>query len=179
MQYIPVHICFALMMKFLEKRDGGKKRNRQEVSGGVDASLSVKGNNEEQSGECDAEAGESSDGAMDDGHTMPLHKDVGQARAIPNSTPYATYGAMEDNHFDIDEESSDASSQYSSKMGLLTAEDRKAGNDAEHYLRQSPLGRAYPERALALLVTLMLELPTLFIISGGSDKLCTLIGRRR
>ena len=166
-------------MKFLEKRDGGKKRNRQEVSGGVDASLSVKGNNEEQSGECDAEAGESSDGAMGDGHIRPLHKDMGQARAIPNSTPYATYGAMEDNHFDIDEESSDASSQYSSKMGLLIAEDRKAGNDAEHYLRQSPLGRAYPERTLALLVTLMLELPTLFIISGGSDKLCTLIGRRR
>ena len=119
-------------MKFLEKHDVGKKRNRHEISGDVDAALST------------------------------------------------TYGATtEDNHVDIDEESSDASSQYSSKMGLLTAEDRKAGNDAEYYLRQSPLGRAYPERTLALLVTLMLELPTLFIISGGSDKLCTLIGRRR
>lgn len=151
-------------MNFLEKRDGGKKRNRHGISGSVDASLTAKGNNEEQP-PCDAEAGES-DGAMNE--------------SIPNSTPYATYGATEeDNHFDIDEESSDASSQYSNKMGLLTAEDRKAGNDADHYLRQSPLGRAYPERTLALLVTLMLELPTLFIISGGSDKLCTLIGRRR
>lgn len=166
------------MIKFLEKRDGGKKRNRHEISGDVDASLSAKGNNEEHP-PCDAEAGES-DGAVGNGRLGTLHKGLGRAQAIPNSTPYATYGATtEDNHFDVDEESSDASSQYSSKIGLLTAEDRKAGNDAEHYLRQSALGRAYPERTLALLVTLMLELPTLFIISGGSDKLCKLIGRRR
>lgn len=166
-------------MKFLEKRDGGKKRNRHEIGGGVDASLSAKGNDEEQPGECNAEVG-ISDSDMNNGNVIPLHKGMGQAQAISNRTPYATYGATtEDNHFDIDEESSDASSQYSNKMGLLTAEDRKAGNDAEHYFRQSPLGRAYPERTLALLVTLMLELPTLFIISGGSDKLCTLIGRRR
>ena len=173
-------IGFAVMIKFLEERDGGKKRNRHEISGSVDASLPVKGNNnEEQPGGCNVEAGESG-GAMNDELNSPLHKGVGRAQSISNSTPYATYGATEeDNHFDIDEESSDASSQYSNKMGLLTAEDRKAGNDAEHYLRQSPLGRAYPERTLALLVTLMLELPTLFIISGGSDKLCTLIGRRR
>lgn len=166
-------------MKFLEKRDGGKKRNRHEIGGGVDASLSAKGNNGEQPGECNAEVG-ISDGDMNNGSISPQHKGMGQAQAISNSTPYATYGATtEENRFDIDEESSDASSQYSSKMGLLTAEDRKAGNDAEHYLRQKPFGRAYPERTLALLVTLMLELPTLFIISGGSDKLCTLIGRRR
>jgi hypothetical protein len=39
----------------------------------------------------------------------------------------------------------------------------------------SLLGMAYRLKQ----VTLLLELPTLFIISGGSDKLCELIGRRR
>mmetsp|Transcript_34266 Transcript_34266/g.74345 ORF Transcript_34266/g.74345 Transcript_34266/m.74345 type:complete len:362 (-) Transcript_34266:289-1374(-) len=76
-------------------------------------------------------------------------------------------------------ESSDASSQYSDKMDYLTPEDRRAGNDAERYLAQTMFHRAFPERSLALFVTLLLELPTLFIISGGSDQLCSLIGRRR
>ena len=77
-------------------------------------------------------------------------------------------------------ESSDASSQYSNKVEHhLTPEDIKAGNDAERYLGQTMFHRAYPERTLALFVTLLLELPTLFIISGGSDQLCSLIGRRR
>jgi Mg/Co/Ni transporter MgtE len=81
-------------------------------------------------------------------------------------------------HLEVSE-SSDASSQYSSKMDYLTPEDRRAGNDAERYLAQTMFHRAYPERSLALFVTLLLELPTLFIISGGSDQLCSLIGRRR
>mmetsp|Transcript_13756 Transcript_13756/g.40238 ORF Transcript_13756/g.40238 Transcript_13756/m.40238 type:complete len:247 (+) Transcript_13756:2534-3274(+) len=38
---------------------------------------------------------------------------------------------------------------------------------------------AYPERLTALLVTLVVEIPVLFMISGGSDRLCSLIGRRR
>jgi hypothetical protein len=156
--FLWAHICFALMMKLLEKRNGGK-RNSNAV--GAHSPLRPKGNYDAE--ECNAEGGEC---------------DVDQVEAVPRGAAHATYGAV-DGMFGIDEESSDASSQYSNKMGLLTAEDLKAGNDAEHYLGQSALGRAYPERFFALLVTLMLELPTLFIISGGSDKLCALIGRRR
>ena len=37
--------------------------------------------------------------------------------------------------------------------------------------------KAFPERSFALIVTLVLELPTMFLISGGSDRLCNLIGR--
>ncbi|OEU10628.1 hypothetical protein FRACYDRAFT_247170 [Fragilariopsis cylindrus CCMP1102] len=52
-------------------------------------------------------------------------------------------------------------------------------NDADAYLGSSILQRAFPERSFALIVTLIFELPTLFMISGGSDQLCALIGRRR
>jgi Mg/Co/Ni transporter MgtE len=38
---------------------------------------------------------------------------------------------------------------------------------------------AFPERFFALLVTLVVEIPVLLMISGGSDRLCMLIGRRR
>lgn len=38
---------------------------------------------------------------------------------------------------------------------------------------------AFPDRFLALIVTLVLELPVLLMISGGSDALCQLIGRSR
>ena len=43
----------------------------------------------------------------------------------------------------------------------------------------TPFQRAFPERSFALIVTLIFELPTLFMISGGSDRLCHLIGRRK
>lgn len=39
------------------------------------------------------------------------------------------------------------------------------------------ISQAFPERSFALIVTLVLELPTMFLISGGSDRLCNLIGR--
>ena len=132
------------MMKILEKRGGGK-RTRGE--GQVGASL---GNNEEQTavaveGSCNDDISGDSD--------SPLYKHAGRAQAAPT---YGTYGAVAaDIHLEMGEEYelSDASSQYSTKMGMLTAEDLKAGNDAEHYLRQDPLGRAFPERTLALLVS--------------------------
>jgi Mg/Co/Ni transporter MgtE len=38
---------------------------------------------------------------------------------------------------------------------------------------------AFPERMLALTVTLIFEIPVLLMISGGSDALCQLVGRRR
>uniref|UniRef100_A0A7R9VGZ5 SLC41A/MgtE integral membrane domain-containing protein n=1 Tax=Pseudictyota dubia TaxID=2749911 RepID=A0A7R9VGZ5_9STRA len=52
-------------------------------------------------------------------------------------------------------------------------------NESEKYLANGIFFRAYPERLTALLVTLVVEIPVLFMISGGSDKLCSLIGRRR
>jgi hypothetical protein len=106
------------------------------------------GNNEEQAavaveGSCNDDISGDSD--------SHLYKHAGRAQAAP------TYGAVAaDIHLEMGEEEyelSDASSQYSTKMGILTAEDLKAGNDAEHYLRQDPLGRAFPERTLALLVS--------------------------
>lgn len=38
---------------------------------------------------------------------------------------------------------------------------------------------AFPERHFALLVTMILEIPVLLMITGGSDALCELIGRSR
>jgi len=38
---------------------------------------------------------------------------------------------------------------------------------------------AFPERQFALLVTMILEIPVLLMITGGSDALCQLIGRKR
>ena len=51
-------------------------------------------------------------------------------------------------------------------------------NEAEDYISGSALlKRAFPERMVALMVALVIEMPTLFLISGGSDKLCNFIGR--
>lgn len=52
-------------------------------------------------------------------------------------------------------------------------------NEAETYLVSNVLKRAFPERMFALTVTLIFEMPTLYFISGGSDKLCNLIGRTK
>ena len=52
-------------------------------------------------------------------------------------------------------------------------------NECEVYLRSTPAQRAFPERFFALSLTLLLEIPVLLMISGGSDELCQLIGRHR
>jgi hypothetical protein len=52
-------------------------------------------------------------------------------------------------------------------------------NDASQYKISGMLSRAFPERFLALFVTLLVEIPVLFMVAGGSDRLCMLIGRRR
>jgi hypothetical protein len=38
---------------------------------------------------------------------------------------------------------------------------------------------AFPERLFALTVTLIIEIPVLLMVSGGSDRLCMLIGRSK
>jgi len=52
-------------------------------------------------------------------------------------------------------------------------------NDAEKYRISGIFARAFPERFAALIATLVIEIPVLLMISGGSDRLCGLIGRKR
>ena len=56
----------------------------------------------------------------------------------------------------------------------------KPSGEAETCADGGTLQRTFPDkRTLALVTTLVLELPTLFLVSGGSDELCALIGRER
>jgi Mg/Co/Ni transporter MgtE len=52
-------------------------------------------------------------------------------------------------------------------------------NESEVYRDSTSLQRAFPERLFALTITMLLEIPVLLMVSGGSDALCGLIGRRR
>lgn len=52
-------------------------------------------------------------------------------------------------------------------------------NESAIYRDSSALERALPERLFALTITMLLEIPVLLMVSGGSDALCELIGRRR
>ena len=72
-----------------------------------------------------------------------------------------------------------AESVFSSIRSESALEVEEEANDAERYKASNILARAFPERFIALLVTLVVEIPVLFMISGGSDRLCSLIGRRR
>ena len=38
---------------------------------------------------------------------------------------------------------------------------------------------AFPERFITLIVTLIIEIPVLLMISGGSDRLCKEVGRTK
>lgn len=49
--------------------------------------------------------------------------------------------------------------------------------DTLKYLRAPLIQRAFPSRFVSLAVTLALEVPILLAISGGSDRLCSLLGR--
>ena len=48
-----------------------------------------------------------------------------------------------------------------------------------HSSHTSVFCEAFPERQSALIITMLLEIPVLFMITGGSDQLCRLIGRSR
>lgn len=58
-------------------------------------------------------------------------------------------------------------------------DDEECNNEASFYLASNMLARAAPERMMALLVTLLFEIPVLMMISGRSGALCQLIGRTR
>ena len=70
-----------------------------------------------------------------------------------------------------------AESVFSDVRSVSIASEAEMCNEAELYGLCGAFQRAFPERSFALIVTLLFELPTLFLISGGSDRLCNLIGR--
>ena len=72
-----------------------------------------------------------------------------------------------------------AESVFSDIRSENASSQQALSNEAELYGLCTAYQRAFPERSFALFITLLLELPTLFMISGGSDRLCTLIGRRK
>jgi len=80
---------------------------------------------------------------------------------------------------DIDDLESVAGSIFSDIRSEDTEEREAICDEAQIYLAHSSYQRAFPERSMALLVTLVFELPTLFLISGGSGQLCALIGRAK
>ena len=72
-----------------------------------------------------------------------------------------------------------AESIFSSIRSVNTDDVEEETNESAKYRQSSILARAFPERFLALFVTLLVEIPVLLMVSGGSDRLCSLIGRRR
>lgn len=72
-----------------------------------------------------------------------------------------------------------AESVFSDIRSDSTATRISISNESEKYRSCTAYERAFPERSFALIVTLIFELPTLFLISGGSDRLCSLIGRKK
>mmetsp|Transcript_18444 Transcript_18444/g.27661 ORF Transcript_18444/g.27661 Transcript_18444/m.27661 type:complete len:155 (+) Transcript_18444:1069-1533(+) len=111
---------------------------------------------------------------------LPLHyqdeeEDVGERHALvgnDNVKPTQTRRRQES----IDEI---MESVFSSVRSLSTEDIQADINDCDKYLESGVMKRAFPERFIALLVTLFIEIPVLLMISGGSSKLCALIGRSR
>jgi hypothetical protein len=72
-----------------------------------------------------------------------------------------------------------AESVFSDLRSDGTSTVQEVSNDAKEYLDSSIWKRAFPERLFALTVTLLFEIPVLLMVSGGSDRLCFLIGRTK
>ena len=79
----------------------------------------------------------------------------------------------------MDDLNSLAQSVFSDIRSEGTATKLSISLEAEDYSGSTVLKRAFPERMFALIVTLIFGMPTFIIISGGSDKLCNLIGRAK
>jgi hypothetical protein len=72
-----------------------------------------------------------------------------------------------------------AESIFSDVRSEGTSTVQSVTNEAQEYLNSSIWHRAFPERLFALTVTLLFEIPVLLMVSGGSDRLCYLIGRTK
>ena len=79
----------------------------------------------------------------------------------------------------MDDVHSLAESVFSDLRSDGTSTVQEVSNEAKEYLDSSIWKRAFPERAFALTVTLLFEIPVLLMVSGGSDRLCFLIGRTK
>jgi Mg/Co/Ni transporter MgtE len=73
----------------------------------------------------------------------------------------------------------DIESVFSSVRSESTEDLVKDLTDSDVYLKANAINRAFPERFIALTITLTLEIPVLFMISGGSDRLCIILGRSK
>lgn len=74
--------------------------------------------------------------------------------------------------------SSEAAEAVFHDIGSL-AGDEEVHCDSKIYLKSNMFKRAFPERQIALLVTLVLELPVLFVITGRGESVCDLLGRKK
>jgi hypothetical protein len=97
---------------------------------------------------------------------------LGHERRGSNFTSLTSIRTMDDVH-------SLAESVFSDIRSESTATKNSISNEALDYLESSILKRAFPERLFALTVTLIFEIPVLFMVAGGSDRLCYMIGRTK
>ncbi|GFH43900.1 hypothetical protein CTEN210_00373 [Chaetoceros tenuissimus] len=82
----------------------------------------------------------------------------------------------EDRRFNFD---SMVDSVFSSVRSMSTADFQAEINDCDKYSSSPVIVRAFSERFLPLIITLIIEIPVLLMITGGSDNLVQLIGQRR
>ena len=98
--------------------------------------------------------------------------------AVNNHRRESSWGSLRSAR-NMDDLNSLAESVFSDIRSESTATRMSISNEAQDYLGCSVLKRAFPERMFALTVTLLFEIPVIFLISGGSDQLCALIGRTK
>jgi cation transporter-like permease len=117
-------------------------------------------------------------GNIEDGEHRPLLEGIPPAVSVRDQRRASSWNSLQSAR-NLGDLESLADSVFSDIRSQSAATLMSISNDADKYLGSSMFERAFPERMLALAVTLIFELPTLFLISGGSDQLCDLIGHRR
>ena len=79
----------------------------------------------------------------------------------------------------MDDGASLVDSIFSTVRSIEEQSEIEETNESQLYRNSNSLQRAMPERLFALTITMLLEIPVLMMVSGGSDALCGLIGRSR
>jgi hypothetical protein len=134
--------------------------------------------------------------SADDAHAIPILPDYGthtvdydgetQQRPLLDSVPVEVTTSRRSSNFaslastrTLQDLNSLAESVFSDVRSEGTSTVQSITNEAQEYLDSSIWHRAFPERLFALTVTLVFEIPVLLMVSGGSDRLCYLIGRTK
>ncbi|KAG7349419.1 magnesium transporter [Nitzschia inconspicua] len=99
----------------------------------------------------------------------------GEVTTSPRNSNFASFTSIRT----VDDLNSLAESVFSDLRSEGSSTVRSISNEAKEYLECSIWQRAFPERLFALTVTLLFEIPVLLMVSGGSDRLCYLIGRTK